>query len=354
MLFSKRNTKIASLICALSLFTALISGCAPKEALPTPAPASPGAITPAPAPAKKTVFKLGHVSPNTDAMNDAALKIAEKVGKLTNGELEIQVYPNSEIGSNKDNLEQASRGANIITIVDPGYMADYVPDYGIMNGPFLFKTWEDIKVLSDSDWHTDMKNQSSQKGIKVLGSGLFYGNRHIISGKTITTPADTKGLKIRVPSNTMWIETMKAMGANPTTLQWSEVYSGLSQGVVEAAEAPLATLYSSKLHEAKKNIALTGHFTAVTIIATSQKIFDTLSDDNKKALETAVEEEGAVYSEINASSEQDWIKKLEAEGVKFNEVDQESFRAACEATYKAFPDWSPNLLDTVQKALGYK
>lgn len=353
--------KVISLLCIAALGTTMLAGCggsktstAPSTSTAAPSTSASAAPSTAAPADKEVVFKFGHVQSNTDPINDAAIRLADAIGEQTNGTVKIEVYPNSEIGSNKDNLEQAARGANIMTIVDPGYMADYVPDYGIMNGPFLFKSWEDIQVLADSDWHKDMIAQSAEQGIKVLGANWFFGNRHIISDKVIQSPADTKGMKIRVPSNTMWIETMKAMGANPTTLQWSEVYSGLSQGVVDAAEAPLNTLYTSKLHEAKKKVALTGHFTAVTVIATSQKVFDTLSADQQKVMEDATIEEGKNYSKITASNEETWKKKMEDEGVEFNEVDADAFREACASVYTAFPEWSDGLYDTVQKALGYK
>ena len=94
--------------------------------------------------------------------------------------------------------------------------------------------------------------------------GVLLRLRHVISDKGYPSPAEIKGKKVRVPPNPMWVETFKSMGAVPTPLQWSEVYSGLSQGVVDAAEAPLSTLYGSKLFEVKKVVTLTGHFKAVT------------------------------------------------------------------------------------------
>ncbi|MGI6030266.1 MAG: C4-dicarboxylate TRAP transporter substrate-binding protein [Eubacteriales bacterium] len=346
--------KTLCLLCVAALAGSMLVGCGGDSQTSTSTSTDTSGSTSTSNEGANVVFKFGHVQTNTDPINDACLRLADAIGEQTGGAITVEVYPNSEIGSNKDNLEQAARGASIMTVVDPGYMADYVPDYGIMNGPFLFKSWEDIQVLADSDWHKSVMEQASEQGIKVLASNWFFGNRHIISNKVIETPDDTKGLKIRVPSNTMWIETMKAMGANPTTLQWSEVYSGLSQGVVDAAEAPLNTLYTSKLHEAAKNIALTGHFTAVTTIATSQAVFDTLSAEQQEIMVTAAEEEGKNYSQITANDEEEWRKKLEEEGVTFNEVDTEAFREACKATYDAFPEWSEGLYDTVQEALGYK
>ena len=304
-----------------------------------------------PAAQKKAELKISHVLPTNEPIHEVLVEMAGAIKARSQGSFDVQVYPNSQLGNNKDNLEQAKRGANIVVIADPGYMADYVPDYSIMNGPFLYKDYKGIQKLAASSWHQEMMKQSSEKGIKVLAMDWYFGSRHIISGKVIKTPADVKGLKIRVPPNKVWIETIKAIGGSPTVLQWSEVYSGLTTGVVDGAEAPLSTIFGSKLQEAKKNIALTGHFKAIVGLEMSQKFFDGLSEEHKAILTEEVKKHGLKATEKVAGSEADWQKKLEAAGVKFNEVDLAAFQKACESFYTQFPEWSPGLYDKVKKAL---
>ena len=301
--------------------------------------------------AKKVELKISHVLPTNEPIHEVLVEMAGVIKARSNGTMDVQVYPNSQLGNNKDNLEQVRRGANIITIADPGYVADYVADYSIMNGPFLYRDYKGIQKLAASSWHQEMIRQSAEKGIRILAMDWYFGSRNVISGKVIKTPEDMKGMKVRVPPNKVWIETIKAMGGSPTVLQWSEVYSGLAQGVVDAAEAPLSTLFGSKLHETRKNIALTGHFKAIVGLQMSQKLFESMAKEQQDILTDEVKKHGIKASERVSNSESDWRKKLEAQGVVFNDVDAAAFEKACESFYKQFPEWSPGLFDRVRKAL---
>lgn len=296
---------------------------------------------------KKVVLKLSHVMSNNDPANAAFEQLAKNVSERSNGSIEIQVYANSELGSNKDNLEQIKNGANIISVADSALMADYLPDYGIMNGPFLYKSTEDLQKLYNSKWHADIEEKCAEKGFKILAMNWYFGQRHIISKVPVETVEDLKGMKIRVPSATMWVETMKALGATPTTLQWSEVYSGLEQGVVEAAEAPLSTIYTSKLHEAAKNISLTGHFYGIIGLEMAQSIWESLSKNQQTILEEEIQKQGEKYSAEVLAADGEWKKKLEDEGVTFYEVDNDAFAEKSKSAYNQFPEWSDNLYDTV-------
>jgi len=299
----------------------------------------------------KVVLKVAHVFATTEPVHQELVKMAESIMEKSNGSIEVQVYPNSELGSNMDNLEQTAHGTNIVCVVDPAQLATFAPDYAIMNGPFLFETYKDIEKLANSDWHEEIKQQCSEKGIKILAEGWYWGARHLISDRVIENPEDLKGMKVRVPPVKMWTETIKAMGAVATPLEWSEVYSGLSQGVVNGAEAPLATIYGSKLHEACDYIALTGHFMGLTGLAMSQEVFDSMSEEQQTILQEAVDEVGKHISDICAQAEGDWKKRLEEEGVQFNEVDKASFRKSCEKVYTKFSEWSPGLYDRVVEIL---
>jgi len=347
----KKSKVLALLVSMLMIISAVLTGCGSKPAQQsTPAESKPAASQ-AEQKVEKKVIKISHVLPTNEPIHEELVRMAERINKRSNGSLEVQVYPNSELGNNKDNLEQAVRGANILTIADPGYVADYVPDYAVMNGPFLYDDYNGIQKLAASDWHQDMVRQSAEKGIKVLAMDWYFGARHLISGKAVTKPEDVKGMKVRVPPNKIWIETIKAMGGNPTTLQWAEVYSGLSQGVVDAAEAPLSTLYGSKLHEAKKHVSLTGHFKAIVGLQMSQKYFDSLSPEQQQIIIEEVKASGIAASEAVAKSEEEWRKKMEAEGAIFNEVDNEAFKKACEVVYQQFPEWTPGLYDKIKAIL---
>ncbi len=296
-------------------------------------------------------LKIAHVLPTNEPIHEVLVEMAERIMERSGGSMTVEVYPNSELGSNSENLEQIRRGAPIIAIADPGYVADYVPDYAIMNGPFLYRDYTGIQQLARTDWHQEMIEASAEQGIKILAMDWYFGSRHIISDEEIQTPADLRGMKVRVPPNIMWIETIRAMGGEPTTLEWAEVYSGLAQGVVDAAEAPLSTLYGSRLHETKSRIALTGHFQAIVGLEMSQQLFDSMTPEQQEILVDEVAKAGVEATRRVAESEAEWRRKLEAEGVVFNEVDKSAFEEATAVVYERFEEWTPGLYDRIQSEL---
>jgi tripartite ATP-independent transporter DctP family solute receptor len=303
--------------------------------------------------AAEFVIKLGHVLPTNEPIHQANERMAQRVKEKTKGRVEIQVFPASQIGSNRDTYEQARMGAPVICHIDPGYAAELGDlDIAIMNGPFLFESWDQARKVLTSPLVAAMNENLRRKGnIRVLSWGYYFGQRHIISDKGYPTPADIKGKKVRVPPNVMWVETFKAMGAVPTPLQWAEVYQGLGQGVVDAAEAPLSTLLGSKLHEVKKVITLTGHFKAVVGLAIGEQYFQSLPKDIQQLLAEEAEENGRWVSPITIQKEDEFKQALAKGGVTFVQADTEAYRKATLATYKAFPKWTPGLYERVQAAM---
>ena len=308
---------------------------------------------PAPAPAAEFVIKLGHVLPTNEPIHQANERMAQRIKEKTKGRVEIQVFPASQIGSNRDTYEQARMGAPVICHIDPGYAAELGDlDIAIMNGPFLFESWDQAKKVLTSPLVAAMNENLRKKGnIRVLSWGYYFGQRHIISDRGYRTPEEIKNKKVRVPPNVMWVETFKAMGAVPTPLQWAEVYQGLAQGVVDAAEAPLSTLLGSKLHEVKKVITLTGHFKAVVGLAIGEQYFQSLPKDIQQLLVDEAEENGRWVSPITIQKEDEFKQALAKGGVTFVQADTEAYRNATLATYKAFPKWTPGLYERVQAAM---
>jgi tripartite ATP-independent transporter DctP family solute receptor len=303
--------------------------------------------------AKAITLKLGHVTSAVEPIHQAFEFYAKSVAERTNGDVKIEVYPNAALGTNKEMYEQARMGANVIANVDPGYLSDYVPDLGVMNGPYLVVDPKDFNKILESDWYKDVEQKVyDEGGFKILTLNMFFGPRNIITDKPVRTLEDIKGLSIRCPPNVMWIETFKALGANPTTLAWAEVYSGLAQGVVDAAEAPLGSLWGAKLYESKKVISMTGHFKAFVGMAIGRTYWDTLPADVQQILLEEAKKAGDFLTDLTIKSQEEFKKKFEAEGVTFVEdIDFEAFQKATESVYQAFPEWTPGLHDTIKAIL---
>lgn len=298
-------------------------------------------------------IKLGHVTSDKEPIQKAMEFFVDNVEKRTNGKVEITIFPNGSLGTNPEVYEQVRAGAPVMTISDPGYLSDFVPDFGVLGGPYLMEDPRDFEKIINSDLYADLKKKlSDQSGLELLALNWLFGSRHIISDKAIKSPADTKGMTFRTPPNIMWVETFNAMGARPTQLPWVEVYSGLSAGVVEGAEAPLASIYGAKLHEAKKVISMTGHFKGFTGLVIGTDYFSSLPPEIQKIIGEEAIAAGVYMTSLVLNSEDEWVKNLEAEGVTINrDVDIKAFQKATAGVYKKFPKWSDGLYEKVRNIL---
>lgn len=293
-------------------------------------------------------IRFAHSLSATEPAHLAAEYFAKNVAARTKGKVQITVYPAEQLGSGKDVNEMIRQGANVMNITDPGYLSDFVPDIGVLNGPYLIKTPQEYEKLLASDWFKGVEKKLEGAGFKLLMANGFFGQRHLIADKPVRKPEDMAGMTVRVPPNTMWIETFKAIGARPTTVQWSEVYNAMSQNVVQAAEAPLGSLWGAKLQETRKYVSMTGHFTAFLMWPINASFFNKLPKDVQQVLTEEGARAGTEMTRLTLASQDDYTAKFKAAGVTFvPDVDVPAFQKATASVYKVFPKWTPGLRETV-------
>lgn len=297
-----------------------------------------------------TVLKMNMVISNTDKTWKFWEEFAQELEEKSEGTLKVEIYPTESLGKTTDMIEAISKGAPILQDSDPSHLADYVPDFAVFMHPYLFKEPNDIEQAWKSEVGQRMSKELEDKGLKIV-TMVYFGTRHLISDREVVTRDDTKNMKIRNAPTKMWNEVTKTLGGNPTNTAWSEVYSALSQGVADGAESPLSLLYSAKLYEVRKHISLTGHLVATTSIVMSKEVYDNLPEQAKKA----IDEVGSSYPPKRAAQvievEQEFRELLEAEGVKFNEVEKDQFIEAAKNVSDAFPEWTPGLYEEMLKAI---
>lgn len=267
------------------------------------------------------------------------------------GRLILETYPSSQLGSKVDVIEQMMTGANVIAIADASFLMDYVPDLGIVSGPYLTENYDQLFKLTQSDWFKEQEAKLQEKGLHIVTTKWIYGTRHMVVNKPVTKPEDFKGMKIRVPNNQLFIKTIEGMGGTPTPMPWGDVYPALSQGVVDGAENPLPVLYGSKMHEQAKYVALTEHIQMISQWIAGQQFIESLPDDIVAILKETGDLAGDVMNEMVMSADAETIEKLKEAGVTVNEVDVAAFRAAVEGIYSEFPEWTPGLFDKIQEII---
>lgn len=298
-------------------------------------------------------IRLGHVTSDKEPIQEAIEKFAANVEERSEGRVEITIFPNGQLGTNPEVYEQLRAGAPIMTVSDPGYLSDFVPDFGVLGGPYLMDDPLQFAKLDGTELYNGMKTRlREESGIELLAMNWLFGSRHLIADKPVSTPDDIVGMTVRTPPNSMWVKTFEAMGARPTQLPWAEVYSGLSAGVVDAAEAPLPSLYGAKLAEVKKVISLTGHFKGFTGLIIGTDYYANLPEDIQQILSEEALAAGEFMTKIMLESDEEWISKLEELGVTFNrDVDTAAFKEKTTSVYTAFPDWTPGLYEQVRNIL---
>lgn len=297
-------------------------------------------------------LRVAHALAPTEPIHKAVEQFAEAVNERSEGRLNISVFPSEQLGINREVYEQVRQGAPIIQVADPGFMSDYVPDFGVMNGPYLLNEPSEFQKILDSDWYANLEKRSAEAGFRPLSFNYFFGNRHMLGNKPFKSPADLSGVTMRIAPNPIWVETFAALGARGTPLPWTEVYSALSQNVVEAVEAPLGSLVGSKLQEQRKTLSLTGHFTAFLGLVMSETIFKSLEPDLQQILLEESERAGAFMTETTLSNDQKLLEQLKSEGVTVVEdIDTAAFREATAKVYDAFPAWTPGVYTEIRAIL---
>jgi tripartite ATP-independent transporter DctP family solute receptor len=300
----------------------------------------------------QTKLRLSHSMSTNEPIHHAAEKFAKAVNARTGGKVQVTVFPSGQLGGNKEMYEQVRKGAPIIQVTDPAFLADYVADFGILMAPYVVDGPTQFNKLLASDWYKEVDQKLQQSGFHNLSFNYFFGTRHMLSNKPIRSVADLQGVTMRISPTVVSMETFKALGSRNVALQWPEVYSALSQNVIDAVEAPLGSLVGSKLQEQRKVISMTGHFTAYIGMTMNQKLFASLPADVQQILTEESIKAGDEMTAITVENDKKLIEDLKKQGITIvNDVNVNDFRKATLPVYSAFPAWTPNLHSRIQKIL---
>lgn len=251
------------------------------------------------------------------------------------GRLKIHLFVGSQLGNDDDILEQAMAGAGIAVLVDGGRLSVYAHEMGILGAPYLVSNLDELQRLVASDlfngWNVKLQQAA---GLRVLAFNWWQGARHLLTQVPVARPQDLAGLRLRTISAPVWIKTIRAMGATPTPLSWSEVYSALQQQVIDAGEAQLAAVWGARLYEVISEVTKTGHIQLITGLVTSDKWFSELSVEHQNIITTAAAEAGRYASQHVIEAEKDIEQSLRAAGVTITDVDLTPFVEATEPVYQ--------------------
>ena len=303
---------------------------------------------------QKTVIKFAHHAPVTYPYQDGALKFKEVAERISGGKLEVQVFGGAQLGGERDLLEGIKLGT-IHMCIGAGGLANFAPAYNVVQLPFLIKNQEHmVKIAEGPAGKLLSQRIEEQGGYKVLGY-FSTGDSGIQTVKApVRTPADLKGVKIRVMENPALIESMRAMGANPTPLPFPELYTSMKQGVVEGATIDYTALWTTKVYEAVKYVTEPGfHFLAEPRpVLISAAFFKSQPAEVQQWIAQAAQEASVYERSLFKERQGKAIEDLRAKGIQFAKMDEAAFLATMKpvwqkvaASYKA-----EDLLDAIVKA----
>jgi len=300
---------------------------------------------------KKVVIKLSTIFKPEELLTKELIKVTDKIRERSNGSVDIQVYHSGQLPVYKANLEQVASGSNWIAVEDPSYLGDYVPDFAALVGPMLYNSYDEYEAMVKTDFVSGLKKQAEEKGVKVLALDYLFGFRNMITNKEIKTPADIKGLKIRVPASPLWMKTLSAMGANPSPISFTETYAAIQQGVVDGLEGSIETMYSTKMYEVTKHMAETKHFLGTAGVYISPVLWEKLTENQRTIIAEEFTAGAKENNTILRKTDVTAREELEKEGVVFDEVDSDAFNKSTAKVYGEFEKWTPGVYDTIMKEL---
>lgn len=239
---------------------------------------------------KVYTIKFAHVVSAGSPKGKAADLFAKRAGELSNGRLKVEVFPSAQLVDDDKVFQELKR--NNIQMAAPSFskFTPIVKEFNLWDVPFIFRDNEHLHKVMDGEVGQILKDKIAQKGFIALdywdsGFKQFSTNKN-----PIVLPSDAKGQKIRIMSSKVLEEQMKAIGANPQNINFSEVYSALQTGVVDGAENPLSNLYNSRFYEVQKSITMTNHGYLGYLVVASEKFWNELPEDLKGMLKQALDE----------------------------------------------------------------
>jgi TRAP-type transport system periplasmic protein len=294
--------------------------------------------------------KMGIGHPPGQSFVVASEKFKEMVEKRSNGRLKVEIFHSSQLGGEREMQEMVALGTLEMSV--SGIVVVYEPLFALLEAPFLYRDREHIKKMQESAVVADLGQALLNKGIRLVG---FYENgfRNITNSKrAINSPADVKGLKIRTPENLAQLETFKALGAVATPMAYSELYNALAQGVVDGQENPLQNIWTGKMYEVQKHLAMTGHIYNSAYILANNKFWTGLPADLRKIADESIREASLFQMDLVANLDKKLIEDLKAKGMQVTTPDQEAFRKATapayDAFYAKFGDRARKIIETIR------
>ncbi|MCC9137235.1 TRAP transporter substrate-binding protein [Pontibacter silvestris] len=293
-------------------------------------------------------IKLAHTLDTSHPVHKAMLFMADKVKEKSGGKLTIGIYPNAQLGTERECLELLQIGSLGMTKISAAVMESFSPNFKVLSLPYIFKSKEHYYQVLEGDIGNDLLKEGEQYWLHGLtfydaGSRSFYTTK-----KPVNKPADLRGMKIRVQDSNTAINMVNSFGGSATPISWGELYTALQQGVVDGAENNSPSFYLSRHYEVAKYFSLNEHTMVPDILMISSNVWNSLSPQEQQWLQEAVEESEVVQRKLWHEAEEEALAAVKKAGVEIIHPPKEPFADLVEPMYETYRD-EPEVYALIQR-----
>jgi tripartite ATP-independent transporter DctP family solute receptor len=289
--------------------------------------------------AKKPVkLVLGHVFTADHFYNKAVENFKKLVEKNSKGKIVVDNFPACQLGTGSELLAATRSGAQQMYIDSIAAFSTIYPKFQVFQLPYLFRDQQHYSMTLKKGLSViDQKDLAAKTGARILDLWARPA-RHLSSKTPVNNIGDLKGLRIRIPNSPLSSAIWKVLGAIPTVIPMTDVYTGLATGTIDGQENPLDTIYAWKLYEQQKYIAFTSHLHELVGVIINNNTWNRLTSSQKKILIKAARKSGAMSNSTSANIEKEMYDKLLQKGIKFTKPDLTPFRKRCKTIWSKYVD----------------
>ncbi|MCH8466676.1 MAG: TRAP transporter substrate-binding protein [Roseinatronobacter sp.] len=282
-----------------------------------------------PAMAQDITLKLGHLANEDNPWHKAAVKFGEEVSSLTDGRIAVEVFPNESLGREMDLINGMQLGTADMTITGES-LQNWAPLAALLAVPYAYTSLEHMDEVASGEIGDMIKAQIIENAQVRPIAYFARGPRNLTSNRPITSPDELGGLKLRVPNVPLFVNVWQALGAAPTPMAFSEVFTSLQNGTIDAQENPLALIKSASFNEVQAYVNLTEHVRSWIYLTISEMTWERLSEADQAAVMEAAARAQAYERELFTADEVALATELADKGMTFVEVDAAAFAAAAQ------------------------
>lgn len=270
-------------------------------------------------------LRFGHLANEENSWHRAAVFFADEVRERSGGRIEVQVYPNEQLGTELQMLNAIQAGTADMTITG-GSLVNWIPRIGVMETPATIRDQEHLVRVASGPIGQEIEAEIIEEGGFRPIAYFIRGPRHLTSNRPINTPEDARGLIVRVPNSPLYVAFWEEVGATPTPMAFSEVFTSLQQGTIHAQENPLALIHSAGFYEVQQYVNVTEHLHTWIYVVIGEEKFQSMPADLQQIIIDVGQEMQAYEHQLFLEDEERLADELQARGMIFNtDVDQEAF-----------------------------